>query len=719
MNRQKLLLWIFILGLCTFQTGCLLELYFIDGQQLTCKDVGTLTQAILDDHVDRREFTRSMTRQTVENFTSTLLEVGSYVLTEKEIETLNKNAKAISLEKVKQGILSGQDCSFFENQISILGRAINRLGHFFPDPQELSKTLILQDQALPKTIPGDDLISKSEEALRQKFILAFVKHYREWKESVEPQAAEEIAQKISRSYFKKVKKIQDGIVFIDPWAYILLLKCINSTFDPHTAFETKVPDVTFPENSLFGAFYGYAHKLGFSYREHPYGIEVIYIDPQSLAGEIEALQKGTLITHIDGHPTDSESQENIREFLSVFLGVPVELQLAQLENKKLRLTQKVRIQMGDPQKIEKELSEAMQSFYILRHEIQGKNILILRLKHFSDGCAEQISQTLQREKQKAPIDGLILDLRGNPGGRLSEVVSIANLFISDAPLVRLRDNGKGWQAHYETKFADHKTVDPFPLIVSVDSSSASASEILVGVLKAYQRALVIGESATFGKGTGQGVRSIRNFDFGITIFQAYLPDGSSPQSWGVSSHVLLPPLLNASGFRESKIPNFLPPDQLIRPLYTEEEFTHNTDPNLTYDLIGRLQEKSNQRVYENKQMWEKSQDRETEFTYRTREILYISLDYIEAWTQTKSSRKKTIMIPFEDQNQKKRVAITRRTSSEKPILFIIQIQVLEGKEEWKTVTQYTHNSLEEVSQSIQALKTFSHQNINLSELESP
>ena len=163
-------------------------------------------------------------------------------------------------------------------------------------------------------------------------------------------------------------------------------------------------------------------------------------------------------------------------------------------------------------------------------------------------------------------DGMILDLRGNGGGALPEAVFLAQLFLwpsyrgGPLPVVLIRDS-RGLQAlpvfGDQPCFAYRK-----PLIVLTDRASASASEIVAGVLKDTGRAIVIGDHSTHGKGTVQEVVSrIGPEKYGsvkITTSRFYRINGSSTQVKGVEADINLPSFLEELDIGESKLPNALP-----------------------------------------------------------------------------------------------------------------------------------------------------------------
>lgn len=163
------------------------------------------------------------------------------------------------------------------------------------------------------------------------------------------------------------------------------------------------------------------------------------------------------------------------------------------------------------------------------------------------------------------VEGIVLDLRRNGGGLLSEAISLTGLFIPDGPVVQVRDvlgKVQGWSDE------DSRVVWDGPLIVLVSRFSASASEIVAGALKNHGRAIIVGDEETHGKGTVQAVFEMNRSNFlasvkpkkgaaKVTVQKYYLPSGTSTQIKGVSSDIVLPSINEHLPIGEGDLPNAL------------------------------------------------------------------------------------------------------------------------------------------------------------------
>lgn len=183
----------------------------------------------------------------------------------------------------------------------------------------------------------------------------------------------------------------------------------------------------------------------------------------------------------------------------------------------------------------------------------------------------QDMELILKQLNQAGVDGIILDLRKNGGGLLDEAVSLTGLFIDQGPVVQVKD-GKG--TVIQRTDDSPGVLYQGPLLVMVGRRSASASEIVAGALQNYQRAIVMGEKSTHGKGTVQAVVELGKFlqrpdqtqpkagAMKLTIQKFYLPNGHSTQNRGVIPDISIPSPLDHMKIGESDLPNPLPWDEI-------------------------------------------------------------------------------------------------------------------------------------------------------------
>lgn len=213
------------------------------------------------------------------------------------------------------------------------------------------------------------------------------------------------------------------------------------------------------------------------------------------------------------------------------------------------------------------------------------------------GFYMNLSQDVEKELVKlndAKVEGIVIDLRGNGGGALTEAVLLTGLFIDMGPVVQIRDADGRVSAHRDN---DGKTSYAGPLTVMVDRYSASASEIFAAALQDYDRALIVGESS-FGKGTVQQHKSLgRIYDMyekpighvQYTIQKFYRINGGSTQIKGVTPNIAYPSALEPGEYGEAEEKNALPWDKVPMAQY-------GTLNDVTPELVTNLESKHLNRI---------------------------------------------------------------------------------------------------------------------------
>ena len=189
---------------------------------------------------------------------------------------------------------------------------------------------------------------------------------------------------------------------------------------------------------------------------------------------------------------------------------------------------------------------------------------------------------LIEELEGENVDGLVIDLRGNGGGHLSEATALSGLFIESGPVVQLRDTNGRIEV---LKDPEPSTAYDGPLVVLVDRYSASASEIFAAAIQDYRRGVVIGQQ-TFGKGTVQNLYVLDQYtrkdlepglgQLTLTIGKYYRVTGDSTQHRGVIPDIELPSLWDTDDVGESSRPGALPWDQITATRFSSELPLDNT-----------------------------------------------------------------------------------------------------------------------------------------------
>ena len=196
-------------------------------------------------------------------------------------------------------------------------------------------------------------------------------------------------------------------------------------------------------------------------------------------------------------------------------------------------------------------------------------------------AGKDIALEVERLKS-ANVDGIVLDVRDDGGGSLSTVVDIAGLFIEQGPIVQIKSAGRKKEILYDR---DKKIEWSGPLVIMVNSFSASASEILAAAIQDYKRGIIIGSKQTYGKGTVQNVidlnQFVRSSDMGdlgalkTTTQKFYRINGGSTQLEGVSSDIVMPDRYAYLKMGERDVDHAMPWDKIDAATYTLWDKTAN------------------------------------------------------------------------------------------------------------------------------------------------
>ena len=229
-------------------------------------------------------------------------------------------------------------------------------------------------------------------------------------------------------------------------------------------------------------------------------------------------------------------------------------------------------------------------------KVDGKNIAVIKIPSFYIGLTSDVRKLLAQMKEKK-ADALIIDLRENGGGSLTEVIELSGLFIKEGPVVQVRDAFNRIKVHEDPE-AD-KSIYDGKLMVMINRHSASASEIFAAAMQDYNRAIIVGQQ-TFGKGTVQQSRSL-NFVYDLdkdplgyiqyTIQKFYRINGGSTQLKGVDADIKFPEIINAAKTGESFEDNALPWDKIPAASYQEAGHAR--------DAVETLTQKHEERVAKN------------------------------------------------------------------------------------------------------------------------
>lgn len=246
----------------------------------------------------------------------------------------------------------------------------------------------------------------------------------------------------------------------------------------------------------------------------------------------------TVISPIEGTPADKAGVKSNDVILRIdgnaTLGITLEEAVSKMRGKpKTPITITI-VRKGEPRPFDINIiRDIIKVDSVYAKNIEDEDILYLRVTNFDQKVTKESAKFIKEfAKNNKNAKGIILDLRNNPGGLLDQAIGLTNLFVNKGVIVSQKGRDSKENLEYSAK-KDEKITD-LPLVVLVNSGSASASEIVSGALQDLKRAVVIGEE-TFGKGSVQVILPLNEKEaLKMTIARYYLPSGRTIQNKGVT-----------------------------------------------------------------------------------------------------------------------------------------------------------------------------------------
>ncbi len=285
-------------------------------------------------------------------------------------------------------------------------------------------------------------------------------------------------------------------------------KMLND-LDPYTVYipESQMEDYRFMTTGQYGGIGALIRRSGdFVIITEPY---------EGFPAYKAGLKAGDKIVEIDGKTVKGRGSEDISELLKGEPNTEIKLGIERPGNSKM---------------IEKSvIREKIKINSIAYSGMLNDSIGYIRLSSFTENCSKEVKSAFQALQKKNQLKYLVFDLRNNPGGLLIEAVAVSNLFIPKGQeIVSTKGKVKQWNRAYNA--TDDALDLNIPIAVLVNSGSASASEIVSGVIQDLDRGVIIG-TRTFGKGLVQTTRDLSyNSKLKLTTAKYYIPSGRCIQA---------------------------------------------------------------------------------------------------------------------------------------------------------------------------------------------
>lgn len=340
----------------------------------------------------------------------------------------------------------------------------------------------------------------------------------------------DVFERIRQSY---VDPVEDKVLFENA------IKGMLTSLDPHSAYLNK-DDYQELKAQTSGEFGGIGVEIGM---EDGYLRVISPIDdsPAAKAG----IEAGDYITKLEGKPVKGMTMNEAVDIMRGEIGVPL----------KMTIQRK---------------GEAAKNITLIRSKIEttsvkvrliGSDYAVVRITQFQTHTGRDLNKVLTQLKENNPsLKGLVLDLRNNPGGVLGSAISVADAFLDKGLVVYTKARNEESIEKFEA--TEGQVLPNIPLLVLVNSGSASASEIVAGALQDQKRAIIAG-TTTFGKGSVQTVLQIsEDKAIKLTTSRYYTPNGRSIQAEGIKPDVMIEPaklelVKNTENYKEADLKGHL------------------------------------------------------------------------------------------------------------------------------------------------------------------
>lgn len=509
---------------------------------ITNMDVKAKIQELLKIHVIHHDLSVELVAKSLLRFVDELDPLKTYLL-DSEIAPLI-HLDELQSKKVQTEMKEG-NYAHYKLIYNLMLTAIERRN-------ELEKKLSCEPLAPEKASVEVSTFCKTEQELYER--LSTIR-------KLQLHSAKLIEEKKPAQILKLHEKIRLGLeqdiahqdeLFRDRQLHAYILKAFASSLDAHTAYFTPVEANDFliqVQQRLYG--------IGVLLKDDLDGLRITKIIDGGPAHKTKKLELEDKIIAVNDEPIIGLSIRDAVEKIRGPQGTNVFLTI-------LRKDSKVQIEIYRDEIIFEE-----NRFNSKLIEKEDGSILHFHLYSFyedrNNSSEKDLLHALKEAEAKGPIKGVILDLRENTGGLMSQAVYVAGLFLQRGVVVSIKD---AIQGVHHLRNLRHTPLFKGPLIVLIDRLSASSSEIVAQSLKEYGRALIVGDPESYGKGSYQVFSLDPNRPINqkgetkVTRGLYYTVSGKSPQKMGVSSDIIVKGPFGDSEIGEKFHPNALCPDEI-------------------------------------------------------------------------------------------------------------------------------------------------------------
>lgn len=526
----------------------LIGLAAIEPPMLTAKETRLKIEEILKVHVSYQQLSPELIARAFKNYLEELDPLKTYFL---DYEIVKWTDPSENLLKTTLVQYNRENFAAFEEIYNQMLLAIDRRNAL----EEMLETSLLPEDVSPLEFK-DIQWAKDIETLKERLLRIKSLQLRT-ASKINPDIRDQFLQRLTKRRLCRENDLK-GKTAQERQSSILshTLKSISSALDSQTIYFTPAEANQFMiqvQQRLFG--------IGAQLRDDLIGLTVVHILEKSPASLPDKLKIGDRIVAVNNEPIVGLDIIEAVELIRGPQGSSVVLTV-------LRETKENDVSKENKLEIELTRGEIVLKESRLETQIEpyGNGVIaILHLFCFyqdnHSSSATDLAKALEEIKKNYLLKGVILDLRNNAGGLLTEAVAVSGLFLSKGIIVSIKNNQ---DKVFHLRNLENKKEWDGPLIVLTNRMSASSSEIVAQTLKDYGRAIIIGDPETFGKGTFQTFTlECNNFgkvnpkgEYKVTRGRYYTVSGKSPQLVGVKSDILIPGVLSELeiGEKHSKFP---------------------------------------------------------------------------------------------------------------------------------------------------------------------
>lgn len=491
---------------------------------------------IMKAHASHKTLTPELVQRTLQNYLDELDPAKSYFI-ETDIHQWLEPSDAL-LKKILDEFNKGNFSAFYAIN-DVMVKAIHRR-------REIEKKIDYKN--LPKKVDPDEF-KKMKWTTDEAQLVDRITRIKALQMESAAKLSEDLREKSLQRIAKRQLKTEDDFLNTDPRFHQQLvlseiLKAATASLDAHTAYFTPDEATQFMIN-VQQKLYG----IGAQLRDDINGFTVVKIIEGSPAAQGKKLKVKDRVIAVNGEPVVGMDIIDAVDLIRGEENTPVVLTvIREVEEGDQKKEEKIDISIPRGEVVLKE------SRFESSYEPFGDGVIgYLRLYSFyqdqDSSSSDDLAKAIEKLKKEHQLKGIILDLRYNSGGLLSQAVGVAGLFITKGTVASIKDDTGNVQ---HLRALEGKTAWMGPLIVLVNRASASASEIVAGTLQDYGRAIIVGDDHSYGKGSFQTftLNTTKNEtvnpqgEYKVTRGRYYTVSGKTPQLTGVLSDIIVPGALS-------------------------------------------------------------------------------------------------------------------------------------------------------------------------------